>query len=691
MSATAEDACDAPASGQLQRDAARYRSLVEASTSAVWAADSNLGATEDSPSWRALTGQTPLQMRGRGWLEALHPDERADARRALTDLPTRGRPFSIEHRIRRADASYGTYLMRFVPIDGAADDDETEWICACTDVTVARAAERHRDVLARESAAVVTRLQRLQWTTAALSQATTVDEVAGVVLGGASRLPGVVRGGLALLSPARRDLRFIALHDEPLAPGGGLPWCTIDAGADVPLAEVISTGAPLFFGEMADFGVRFPHLLARQLAFDTRSFTAIPLATADDVIGGLMLQYDAQQSFSEPEQAFLAALGAQAAAAFTRAYEYEAQRGLAEMLQRSLLPESLPELPGLALGAQYHPAGQGVDVGGDWFDVVPLDNGAVVVALGDVMGKGVPAATVMGQVRAALRSYALLDPEPQVVLSRLDELVTTLGAPEQIVTLAYTLVSADRTEVSIGVAGHIPPLVVPPAGRPEFVTLEPGAPLGVGEPAPDAVRLTLEPGTLLVLCSDGLVETRIHPITAGMERLRLTLDELAATEREPRELCETLIAQLAEPDGEDDVAVLVLASLGDRWLRTATVELPPDETAPRRARRFLTARLALWQAEQDLVEIAEVCLSELVTNAIIHSRTAPRVALHLDEHRLLVLVTDQGRHGVARRTEADVEDDSGRGLALVDALATAWDAERGPDGTTVWFELERRR
>ena len=147
------------------------------------------------------------------------------------------------------------------------------------------------------------------------------------------------------------------------------------------------------------------------------------------------------------------------------------------------MPESIPELDGLAMGAYYEPGGSGVEVGGDWYDVLPLRDGRVVVALGDVMGKGVAAAIVMGQVRAALRAYALIDPEPGVVLSRLDALVTSLGIDEQIVTVAYGVTDPGRQRLSLALAGHPAPAAgAARESRPASSTCPPG-PLSVSRPA----------------------------------------------------------------------------------------------------------------------------------------------------------------------------------------------------------------
>jgi anti-sigma regulatory factor (Ser/Thr protein kinase) len=293
-------------------------------------------------------------------------------------------------------------------------------------------------------------------------------------------------------------------------------------------------------------------------------------------------------------------------------------------------------------------------------------------------------------VRAALRSYVLLDPDPKVVLDRLDRMVCTLGVPEQIVTLAYVLVSPERDELSFGFAGHVPPALVTPGVEPWFLDLDAGPPLGVGVPAAEPIRVPLPAGSVLVLCSDGLVETRSRPLCDGLDLLRQVLEKLDPLAIEPRELCRRLIEELTLTGVDDDVAVLALASRAERDLHTATLELPADRTAPRRARRFLQDRLSEWDVERDLWSSATLCLSELVTNAVLHSNTQPRISVHLDHRRLRAVVNDGGQRGAVRRRDAAVDDLAGRGLAIVDALASAWDSERGSDGTTVWFELERQ-
>jgi anti-sigma regulatory factor (Ser/Thr protein kinase) len=296
----------------------------------------------------------------------------------------------------------------------------------------------------------------------------------------------------------------------------------------------------------------------------------------------------------------------------------------------------------------------------------------------------------MGQVRAALRAYALIDPSPEVVLSRLDTLVASLGVPEQIVTVAYGVVDADRTRVTLALAGHPSPLLALPGdAAPQQVTMPIGPPLGLGAGPWQAETLVLPSEALLLLFSDGLVETRSLGLDEGVRELCDRVAGIEQRRRHPRELCARLAELMRRHDTDDDVTMLAVMSTTGMSMRTATAEFPADSSASPLARRALAGWLAAWEVDGDVADLAALCLSELVTNAIIHSGTVPRVTARLDDERLLVLVQDRGHRGTARRAEDhDPTDIAGRGLMLVDTLATAWSAEHSADGTTVWFELD---
>ncbi len=532
------------------------------------------------------------------------------------------------------------------------------------------------------------RLVLLRRLTAALADVLTPDDVARATFTHVLHVDGVVRAGLATSERAGRELAFVASDDDSVTPNA-VRWCRIEGQADVPLAECVRTAAPVVVVSPADLAGRYPHLHDRQVSLGTRRMAALPLLDDDTALGGLMLSFDGAADFDDDEQAFLGAVAAVVAQAMKRALAFQAQQTTSELLQRSLLPESLPDLDGLALGAYYEPGGSGVDVGGDWYDVVPLADGRVAVALGDVMGKGVPAAVVMGQVRAALRAYALIDPDPSVLLDRLDTLVVSLGAPEQIVTVAYGVISADRTQIELGVAGHPAPLLGRPGREPFPLPLPGGAALGLHTGTWVTTTVPLPPGSLLLFFSDGLVETRSLELDEGIEELAQRLATTDRRRRHPRELCPRLAEEMRRHDSDDDVTMLAVLSTVGMNLQTATTELPADSSASPLARRALSRWLTSWDVDEEVTETAVLCLSELVTNAVIHSGTSPRVTAQLDDERLLVAVQDRGHRGSARLTEDhEPTDISGRGLMLVEALASAWSAEHSADGTTVWFELD---
>lgn len=539
------------------------------------------------------------------------------------------------------------------------------------------------------AAADVARLRRLQTLTTALAETMSIDAAALVVLRQSATLPGVVRGGLALLGAGGREVRFLAMHDESLGPERA-NWCTLDAAADLPLVVTARSGRPMWFPTIEDLAEHYPALARHQAGFGTAAFATVPLRAHAQTVGAVMLCYGADQTFDEAERAFLAAFTEQAAHALRRAYAFEEQQATAELLQRSLLPDALPDLPGLALAARYEPAaGQaGVEVGGDWYDVLPVDTGEVLVVIGDVMGRGVAAAAVMGQVRSALRAYALLDPSPELVLERLDRLVATLGVPEQIVTVLIGVVSADRSSVRLASAGHLPPVLAVPGLPATAVHLVPDPPLGLHEGSRGSTDVTLPPGATLALCTDGLVESPLTSADEGLAQLARHLDELRQHHDQPRELASGVVTAMAYIGDSDDRALVLVTSTVGRAVSIAQTELAGDARAAGEARHWLGELLERWSVPGDVAHDAVVCVSELVTNAVVHTQTTPRVGVVLDRNRLVVTVSDSGRRGRVAVVDHEPDDLVGRGLRLVAALCAAWGSEPGSDGTTVWFELD---
>jgi anti-sigma regulatory factor (Ser/Thr protein kinase) len=532
---------------------------------------------------------------------------------------------------------------------------------------------------------VPVQFRHLERLTAALADAVSLDDTARIVLTELLEVDGVHRVGLALSEGAGRELRFVSSDDDALG-SHWIRWCTIDGLADVPLVHTARTGEPAYFSE-GELGTAYPELAARHHESGTRSLATVPLLVDDACLGGLLVCWREPQAHTGHQRGFLSAFAAQSAQAVRRAMAYHVQRSVSEELQRSLMPHSLPDVDGLDFGAHYRPGGAHVDVGGDWYDVMPLADGSVVVALGDVMGKGVQAAVVMSELRTATRAYALLDPDPSTVLERLDRLVGAGSEQsEQVVTMVYGVIDPTRTELRLAVAGHPPPLVVPASGDPVLLESPLGPALGLAAGPWPSTTVPIGRGSGVLLYSDGLVETRQRDLVTGIDTLRDAVHKIEGRRRNARELCARLTEVLVDDDAGDDVTLLALTAAGPR--RTAERTFSGDRVAAGQARRFAAAVLAGWGVPDEVVEEATMCVSELVTNAIIHAGSDTTLTVRYDGTHVLLLVQDRGSHKRVQVQDGEPDHVSGRGLSLVEALSSAWDVEQSTDGTLVWCELE---
>ncbi|MGW3097014.1 SpoIIE family protein phosphatase [Streptomyces sp. NPDC001102] len=291
-------------------------------------------------------------------------------------------------------------------------------------------------------------------------------------------------------------------------------------------------------------------LLARA---GVHSYLAVPLIAHGEVIGALDLKRTSNPiPFDEDDVVLATELAGRAAVAIDNARWFQSVRNTALTLQRSLLPDHPPEHSGLELASRYQPAQATSEVGGDWYDVIPLSDDKTALVVGDVMGNGIDAAATMGRLRTATCAYADLDLAPADVLQHLDKI--TCDLEHYIVTCLYAVYDPRTRLCHLANAGHMPPAVAHPGRSPELLDLPSGAPLGVGGVAFEASTVRLDPGDLLVLYTDGLVETRQHPIDDRLEVLLGFLDE---PQRPLEETCDLLLYGLRHPDDRDDVALLI--------------------------------------------------------------------------------------------------------------------------------------
>jgi PAS domain-containing protein len=325
----------------------------------------------------------------------------------------------------------------------------------------------------------------------------------------------------------------------------------------------------------------------------------------------------------------------------TEARKAEREHRIAETLQRGLLPDRLPEVPGMALAARYVPAGADMAVGGDWCDVVELPSGHIGLAIGDVAGHGPRAASTMGQLRMALRAYALEEPSPAEVVSRLDRLVSRLLVSE-IVTLVYLVLNLDSGMVQYANAGHPPPLVVGPGGQTSFLEEGLGSPLGCDDPGlPAAASFRLAPDSTLLLFTDGLVEKRGASIDEGLQRLETVASDSG---HDIEAFCEQLLCSMLEDDTADDVALLVIRPVPLTGRPLLRVPAEPRVLAPLRQtlRRWLRESDADPRVANDiLLACGEVC-----TNVIQHAYGAKEgpleISLDVRDGTAEVTIRDQG-------------------------------------------------
>lgn len=284
------------------------------------------------------------------------------------------------------------------------------------------------------------------------------------------------------------------------------------------------------------------------------------LARTGRTLGLIQVSDKVEGDFSEDDELVLTQLAQLAAVAIENAEQFAIEHAIAETLQRSMLPARLPDVPGLMLGARYVAGGAGTQVGGDWYDVVPLDDGRVILSVGDVVGRGAQAAAVMGQLRTAMRAYSLMQLPATVIMRSLDRLLQDV-TESSLATAACLVVDPSDGRTEIVLAGHPPPLVLAADGTASFLTCDPHTPLGViASPVYAVTMARLEPGSTIVLFTDGLVESPDMPVEVGMEHARAALEAITPA-ASLEDLCDRLLSSVDAEQHRDDVALLA-ARLG---------------------------------------------------------------------------------------------------------------------------------
>jgi len=423
---------------------------------------------------------------------------------------------------------------------------------------------------------------------------------------------------------------------------------------------------------------------------------AVPLTANGEVIGVMTFVDGPGRVFESDDVSLATEVASRAGVALSNATRFQREHVVAEVLQRAVLPDSLPAVEGLLLDAEYQAGVAGTYAGGDWYDVFELGEDSVFFSVGDVMGKGAAAAALMGQVRSAIRAYAVSGLSPTEVLSSLDRLFDAL-IEDRVATAVVGTLTPSTGRVVLSNAGHPPPLVVRADGSATFCPMQRSLLIAAGLSGAPRPRdeLVLDRGDSLLMYSDGLIERRGEVITEGMERLAATATVIAR-DGWPRRPAATLASMLSAEDRTDDVVVLYLNYTGvpDERLSgqpvgtsrdgMSTLHLEPVVESTPTARHWIAAHLRDLPAE--VTDYAALLTSELVTNAVLHAATPMCVTLHILPDRIRVDVAD-GNPSFPSLKEYGREAATGRGLTLFNTLASNWGVQAVDGGKIVWFEL----
>ena len=428
----------------------------------------------------------------------------------------------------------------------------------------------------------------------------------------------------------------------------------------------------------------------------------VPLRLDRLVLGfAVLLRRPDRDGFDDVDVVTATLLADQAALGIHKAILYQREAQIADELQRSMLPKRPPRLPGIDIAHRYLPGNRAAQVGGDWFDAIPLAGSRVALVVGDVMGHGVRSAAAMGQLRIAARTMATLDPPPDQVLRQLDQLFNDMAEQldeHYLATCIYCVYDPVARRCAIANAGHVPPVFIYPDGRTELLHLPTGAPVGVGGVAFQTVEMEVPDGALLAMCTDGLVESPERDLNDGLAILLDSVNNAAKALLDPAavaassattapldDLCEQVLRDLHIEERVDDVALLVARFGGIPSANVANWILRPHPLTPLRARRLVAATLAGWELAGQ-IPMMELLVTELVTNAVRYATRPITVRLLRTDTSLLCEVTDDD-HNLPVLCEPTMSGESGRGVYLVSRLARRWGTSLTATGKSVWCEL----
>ena len=455
-----------------------------------------------------------------------------------------------------------------------------------------------------------------------------------------------------------------------------------------PYTRCIETGEPVLEGSIsADAAKKLARAWRRKPVGGLLSETSMLLlpAISKGTVVGLFCCFRelGTRRFDRYDMEMAMEFATRQAVFFDHATRYNREHATALTLQRAMLPTGLTYPSSIEVKHRYLPGSELVEVGGDWYESIRLPGARVALVVGDVAGHGVRAAVTMGRLRTAIQTLAMLELPPAESLQQLDELMQNIGEREpHFATCAYAVYDAVTGEIELAVAGHLPPLLVRPDGTNKYLEVTPSPPLGIiGDGIVETTRVQVEDGSLFVLYTDGLVESRDRDISEGLERLQAAFGE-GAPDKDLEDLCKTALDGVYSDAKRDDIAVLIAKLRRIPEDHRMEFPLEPDLSSVRQARAMVRDPLKRWGLE-DLIPATELLVSELVTNAFKYATGETLLRLILEPDSLVCEVHDTSP-ALPRVLQVDRDAESGRGLHVVSQLAARWGARRTHTGKVVW-------
>ncbi|GAA3261493.1 hypothetical protein GCM10020216_102160 [Nonomuraea helvata] len=649
-----------------------------------------------------VLGLDPATSDGRidTWMGTIHPEDLPWVLADMDEAIYTGRMHSTEYRVCRPD---GTIVWVRVRGRLVLDDDgePARMIGTLWDVSSSH------DILE-----MVTDPQAQNAESASAERASHIRRLAGA-LAEAVSVRDVVDASADHILPSfdASGLMLTFLDGDHLRPVGftGYPKEFVDriarmpASWGFPITGVLRERTPIFISSSEEYIERYPATADIPAVAGKQAWAFLPLIASGRPVGSCVVSFTDPRPFTGVERNLLTTLSGLIAQAMERARLYDREHTRARELQRGLLPRELPSLPAVTPAARYLPAGTDMEVGGDWYDVIPLSADRVAIVIGDVMGHGVAEAVTMARLRTAVRTLADLELFPDELLSHLNDLVSDLG-DDFYATCLYLVYDATNRSCVLARAGHPPPAVVHPDGSVRFPDADPNSPLGAATPPFDTIEMELPEGSLLVLYTDGLVESPTMDIDQGMTRLAKALsgtvsgalaghqDHSAVSDGAGlhcaeclESLCDSLTATLlpGRKRTTDDAALLVIRTHALASDDMACWPLPEHPKAAGEAREHVRAQLGAWNLD-DLSMTTELLVSELVGNVIRHARGP--INLRLLRTDVLTCEVSDGSLTTPRIRRAADTDEGGRGLQLVAAIAHRWGTRYTATGKCIWTE-----